>query len=526
LLRDQIAHRPVGQSDRDFARLLIALAGAILLTDGQNDPLEPTTHALQLVPDSDPTPLRAQLLSLHARAHASHGHNDEAARWANDALAMGGAMRLQTVVSEATTTLSIIDKRLGDPEASRKALVGIVASARAAGDVMGELRGLANLGFIHYEQARLEEAEEVYSETARRAAAAGRPWAPYGLDARFLAAVTAYVRGDWEGVGRLIDVTGQSPPLLAEAMLASVGLQVSAGRGELDALERLPQIRRQWQLDGVIAIVSGGAAIDLHGDHGDLDAAIGVHDDIVAVVTGLWQSEYFQARVRLSALVIGQLGDEARRAGTTDRADLVKLADEHLGIANETFQLHEHKGRPMGAEGIAWQLRAVAEHARLRWLTGIDAPSQEELTEAWTATVGAFESFGHAFETARSRARLAAVLIASGRQAEAKPLADAARTTARQLGAEPLLRELRTLGGAGSRSRSPETPGARETLTPRETQILGLVSAGRSNSEIAQQLYISAKTVSVHVSNILAKLGASGRTEAAALARRQGLLKD
>ncbi len=54
--------------------------------------------------------------------------------------------------------------------------------------------------------------------------------------------------------------------------------------------------------------------------------------------------------------------------------------------------------------------------------------------------------------------------------------------------------------------------------------MLELVSLGRSNREIGQQLFISTKTVSVHVSNILAKLGAAGRTEAAALARRQGLI--
>ena len=66
------------------------------------------------------------------------------------------------------------------------------------------------------------------------------------------------------------------------------------------------------------------------------------------------------------------------------------------------------------------------------------------------------------------------------------------------------------------------TPAA--SLTPREVEILALVAEGRSNGEIGKQLFISTKTVSVHVSNILGKLDAAGRTEAAAIARRDGLL--
>ncbi|WSL21965.1 LuxR C-terminal-related transcriptional regulator [Streptomyces sp. NBC_01283] len=57
-------------------------------------------------------------------------------------------------------------------------------------------------------------------------------------------------------------------------------------------------------------------------------------------------------------------------------------------------------------------------------------------------------------------------------------------------------------------------------LTTREREVLRLVAAGRSNRRIAEELFISPKTASVHVSNILAKLGASGRGEAAAIAHR------
>jgi DNA-binding NarL/FixJ family response regulator len=63
-----------------------------------------------------------------------------------------------------------------------------------------------------------------------------------------------------------------------------------------------------------------------------------------------------------------------------------------------------------------------------------------------------------------------------------------------------------------------------EELTPRETEILGLLALGRSNGQIGAQLFISVKTASVHVSHILAKLGARTRGEAVALARTRGLL--
>jgi DNA-binding CsgD family transcriptional regulator len=522
LLRDQLAHRADGVADIDRARLLLALASASLLTDGQFDTLELTTNALQLMPESEPTALRAQLLSLHARAHAAAGHDTEAARWANDALAISNGLRLHAIVSEATTTLSMIDKRAGDPDASRKALAAIVAAARDEGDVMAELRGLHNLGFIHYEQARLDEAQEVYETAVRRAAQAGRPWAPYGLDARVLAGLTSYIRGDWDATLRITDVSGQSPPVLAETALASVAMTVRAGRGEDSAESTLAQAREVWQRDGMIAVLSGSAAIDVFGDRGDLKSALAVHDEIVDEVSRLWQNTLFQARVRLSALMIGQLATASSHATVSEREDYAKRADGLLNVALDTFETHARKGRMMGPEGSAWRQRALAEHLRLRWLSGLGGTAEDELVSTWRDTLAAFEAMGHVFETARSQARLAAVLRAAGDMSAAQPLVEESGATARRLKAEPLQRELRTLGGAGQR-RSTKTA-ARVALTPREREILALVAVGRSNGEIGQQLFISAKTVSVHVSNILSKLGASGRTEAAALARREGLL--
>jgi DNA-binding NarL/FixJ family response regulator len=138
--------------------------------------------------------------------------------------------------------------------------------------------------------------------------------------------------------------------------------------------------------------------------------------------------------------------------------------------------------------------------------------------------VAAFETFGHVFEVARSRARLAAVLQAVGRPADAAREAQQAATVARQLGATPLLAEVGRLGLTPGPDGVPSQVSPPDALTTREHEVLSLVAQGLSNREVAARLYISAKTVSVHVSNILAKLGAAGRTEAAALARRRGLL--
>jgi len=91
----------------------------------------------------------------------------------------------------------------------------------------------------------------------------------------------------------------------------------------------------------------------------------------------------------------------------------------------------------------------------------------------------------------------------------AKPLLDAADTLARRI---------------GLRSAAQPAPTGTETLTDREREVLRLVAEGHSNGRIAERLYISPKTASVHVSRIIAKLAVANRGEAAAVAHRLGLL--
>ena len=100
------------------------------------------------------------------------------------------------------------------------------------------------------------------------------------------------------------------------------------------------------------------------------------------------------------------------------------------------------------------------------------------------------------------------------------------RRSADQLAARPLRRALDDLARrARIGTAEPHGDGAvLASLTSREREVLRLIAAGRSNREIASVLFIAPKTASVHVSNILGKLGAASRTEAAAIAHREGLI--
>jgi DNA-binding NarL/FixJ family response regulator len=71
-------------------------------------------------------------------------------------------------------------------------------------------------------------------------------------------------------------------------------------------------------------------------------------------------------------------------------------------------------------------------------------------------------------------------------------------------------------------SKTPEYP---DGLTQREVEVLRLIALGKSNQEIAKELFISLRTVANHVTNILNKTSAANRTSAAAYASRYGLAK-
>jgi DNA-binding CsgD family transcriptional regulator len=223
-------------------------------------------------------------------------------------------------------------------------------------------------------------------------------------------------------------------------------------------------------------------------------------------------------------------GDQARRAraaGDDETAAAeVTAAQVLIDAAREGAAFPRRPKFVLGVDGRGWLARAEAEWARVQ---GRNDP------QAWQAVV---ETFGPAFsyETARSRWRLAEALAEAGQRAEAEREWSLALAAADELGAAPLEAALRDLGRRARLGRQPGSgpgghnggPGSDPAdvlagLTGRELEVLRLLVAGRSNREIAAVLFIAPKTASVHVSNILAKLNANSRGEAAAIAAAAGL---
>lgn len=160
------------------------------------------------------------------------------------------------------------------------------------------------------------------------------------------------------------------------------------------------------------------------------------------------------------------------------------------------------------------------------------ATSQTPEPDTWSDLVTAFEALERPYDLAQVRHRLAEALLAVGgddERARATELLRLTRAAATHLGARPLVDATTHLAQRARLTLTtappppPADPAEALGLTTRERDVLRLVAAGRTNRQIAEELFISPKTASVHVSNILGKLGVSGRGEAAALAHRMGL---
>jgi DNA-binding CsgD family transcriptional regulator/tetratricopeptide (TPR) repeat protein len=517
LLTDQVARLGDDAPAHWRARLLAHRADALDGIDGEEDPLDVATAAVAALPDDAPGGLRATVLATYARLLTRAGRFEQAQAVGLDALELTERLDLHELAAEVEITLSQL-KKAGPKEGMREALAEAVDSATATGALHAELRARYFLGRSHQDWAEWDEAERWFRSAMDTGTAAGLPYAPYAFESRWQLAGVKSVTGEWDEALRLADTEGEGAAPVPAGLLAGVELLVRVGRGE--PVGGSPRaLRALWEQEGGIAINSAVAELSEAARTGGPTEVLAVYDDVVGVLSRLW-TEWFSARTRLAALAAGAIADALPAVPTAERAHWVAVVDRLRTEGHTVVERYADPSGHWGPEGRAWVARLDAEALRAHWAGGVDTPTVEALVEAWRTAERLFAAFGHVHETAWVRADLAGILRASGDPAAARELADLAREAAHRLGARPLLERLRAQGSAPR----PREAAAPDALTPREAEILALVAQGRSNGEIGRQLFISTKTVSVHVSRILGKLGAAGRTEAAAIAHRRGLL--
>lgn len=515
LVADQLRRLPSAAPASDRARLLVALVEAAAHSDSALDLVATAAEAVELVPAEPPTALRARAVSTLGMALAGRRRDAEAVRWLEEGLAMSPSLRPGEVTTQLQTVLARVTERSGRAAESEQLLRDLLAATFGSDDG-SDVRVLYQLGWSELEQGELARALTTLRQATQRSAELGRPFAPYGAGARILASLTAYQLGEWDLALELADADAEHPPDMAAAGLACTSLAVRAGRGQTAGWPAMmARVRPQWTTDGMVGLHSTASTIDLLGDTGHLPEALTLYDELITCLRTLWGTTDFQAQIRLVSLLLGQMTTHVLTLAPEPRAALLDRAEELAALAAGARGMGRRQER--GAESQAWLARCRAEWLRLRAAAGL-VVDPTETVGAWRDAVEAFSRYGQPFEKARSQARLAVALHAAGDRAAAATEARSAEVVALRLGAKPLLAELRPLTGTRPASEPVDL------LTPRESEVLALVAAGRSNREIGAALFVSAKTASVHVSNILAKLSARTRTEAAAIARRRGLL--
>lgn len=491
-----------------YAHLLVKRASYAdeLATD---QPLADLTEALALVPPQEPSTDRAAALVMTAAWHVMRDDWATARELSEQGLAVARAVGDPKVEANALNTRALAEAGLGETAAALASFEQSRQVAEKAGDETGVIRYRTNLSDVLLAQGRYREAAEAARAGRAHAEARGlvRSMATFlaGNEAEALIAL-----GRWDAALTLVDrALGQDPPPSSGAHLRTQRATVLLLRGDARAADVVEALR------GVPSRFAGQPQYVLPVARLRAELALGQGDADTAV------------QVLASALDTTRMTLHASSAGavvlTLARA-LDEAAGEDPGAVAEARALLERAraGFSRAANPPVWDAVLDAEAARLQG---------REVHAAWGRAASVFddpEVQGPAHVRVYVRLRWGESLLREGERAPARAVLGVAAEEARALRAEPLLRAVlglarrARLGVVGADPAA--APADRYGLTPREREVLDLVAAGRSNADIAESLFISPKTASVHVSNILAKVGAANRAEAAAIAHAAGLV--
>jgi DNA-binding CsgD family transcriptional regulator/tetratricopeptide (TPR) repeat protein len=491
-------------------------------------------RAVALIPADPPTVERARVVGGLASALMPAGHYRESRELCEEAIATLRAAGSHDGEARLLNVLGVDLVGLGDVEAGLDHLRVAVRLARETGAVDSQLVAQHNLCFFLGQTDRFEEGLRVAFdglETARRV----------GLERRYAAGLRASAGDILHRAGRWdeADEVTRAGLELDEDVSGWIYLQATralflAARGERDrAQEALTAAGRLAtpDIDADVRAYLLGATAEAAGLDGRPADALRAVEDGLAEFAGSDEQLLLGPLLVAGMSAAADLADHGRAFRKPGDVDHARLAGQ--GLLEQARSLAANGG-PAPAPSAAAAIASVeAEWTRLE--------GQSD-GSAWLAAADAWAAVPMPYPAARAWARAGeAILLARGARDEATRLLREAHAMAVELGATPLRVAIESIG---TRSRiavdkpadasvpieeplaesghAVDTRGPAEILglSAREWEVLELVAAGRSNAEIAETLFISPKTASVHVTHILDKLGVSNRVEAATIAVR------
>jgi DNA-binding CsgD family transcriptional regulator/tetratricopeptide (TPR) repeat protein len=513
------------------AGLLHALLGGYLNATGGQGAIAEYEVAVRLVPAEVPRAERAQVLAALGEALMTQGRYRESRALCEEAIKIAQKVDAVPQEGDARRVLGVDVAFLGDLQAGVRQLGEARRIAGTVGRVDEVARCSATLSGLLDTFGDWEASATVALDGAELAASQGLGrWHSPFLTAT--AGRALFALGRWDEAEELLQrAADRVAPELAAARVsicsARSGLDIARGRAESAAeclaIAReayLQTVKQPWFAAPLFVATAELALLERR--LADADAA---------VAEGL--------RVAASDL---RFNTQLRVLGIRAAADRAELGRAHRDQreVSEACELGNALGAEMRAQMVPQDADGTVLTPRARAYADVGEAEFARLggrsdPGLWTAAAQAWEQLSEPYAAAYARWREAEALLLAGVSRErVQPSLRAAYATARSLGAVPLCGEIEALArrgridlemDAGTRASTsePKSPLAGLGLTAREQEVLTLLATGRTNRQIAQTLFISPKTVTLHVSNILGKLGATNRVEAATIAHRLGV---
>jgi DNA-binding CsgD family transcriptional regulator/tetratricopeptide (TPR) repeat protein len=463
--------------------------------------LETSAQALELL-RPEPTLARAATLAHRSRLLMFAARYEEAAAVGTEAVTAARAAAADRQLSLALNSLGSSLGNLGQEEGLALLRESIEVGIR--GHTTEAIRGFNNLGSVLTSPFdRVADAEQVQRDGIR-----------YAEEHRAISGASSFLR--LEHANALIRLGRWD-----EADEELLGLPLIGG-----VLEQYYDITRMLLLslrghyrDAVDVARKMGGGVDEAGDSPQAAGPI-IEALLRLQIAGHWPEPVpIPDMVRATSVDPDVFPVAAWRA----RAALARLDDDGRDAVRDKVddildELHATRRMPR-AIGVVevtlgnWIAVVLAERSR------IDRTDPE----MWEAALAAMRRRVQAEYEMYAQFRLAEALAAHGDSARATAELGAAYERANRLGAEALADDMRSFARR-TRLRLPGVAApAVNLLTAREADVLGLVAKGFTNREIGKRLFISEKTASVHISNLMAKLGVTNRTQAVHVARERGI---